>query len=157
MRLLISALVLFIGVSVASAQKERKFIRTGNKEFSNEKYIESEIEYKKALDNLGEGKSSFEAEFNLGDSYFKQEKYEEALNQFKSINQEDLTKDQKAIINTIWEILIWQKRILIMQLNSYKTALKNNPLDDDDTSYNLIVALKMKQQQEQDKQESGSK
>lgn len=152
MRSLLSILMILIAAQ-AFGQKERKYIRSGNDEYKEGKFIESEIEYKKALDKVKEGKSSYEAEFNLGDAYFKQEKYEEAYTQFKSINKENLTKEQKAeILHNIGNTHLAKKEI-DQAIDAYKQSLRNNPLDDE-TRYNLIAAMKMKEQQEQNKDQN---
>ncbi|WP_068473461.1 tetratricopeptide repeat protein [Saccharicrinis aurantiacus] len=142
--------VLFIGIGTTlSAQKERKFIRNGTSFYNDSNYIESEIEYKKALDKLDEGERSFEAEFNLGDSYFQQKKYEDALKQFQSIDTEKLNKEQKGALhhNIGNSYMAQQQPDLNNAIESYKTALRNNPADNE-TRYNLIAAMKMKQDQE---------
>ncbi|SMO42518.1 Tetratricopeptide repeat-containing protein [Saccharicrinis carchari] len=152
MRSLLSILLILIAAQTF-AQKERKHIRSGNDQYNEGKFIESEIEYKKALDKLKEGKSSFEAEFNLGDAYFKQEKYEEAYNQFQSISREGLTKVQKSELwHNIGNTYITKKEI-DKAIDAYKQALRNNPLDDE-TRYNLIAAMKMKEQQDQNKDQN---
>lgn len=150
MRILLISVLLLGSISLMG-QKERKHIRNGNGEYNEGKFIESEIEYKKALDKLKDGESSFEADFNLGDAYFKQEKIEEAFNQFKGISLENLTKEQKAMVLHNLGNTYLAKKDIDNAINSYKEALKNNPLDDE-TRYNLIAAMKMKEQQEQEDQ-----
>ena len=53
------------------AQKERKYIRQGNKEFDNSNYENSEISYRKAADL--ENEKSHKTAFNVGDALYKQE------------------------------------------------------------------------------------
>ena len=57
------------------AQKESKFVNKGNKEYKNEKFVDSEVEYRKGLEK---NKSSFSANFNLGNALYRQEKYSDA-------------------------------------------------------------------------------
>ena len=59
---------------------ERNSIRGGNKLYSDEKYTESEIEYRKALDA---NPDSWMGMYNLGNSLFRQGKYEAAFEQYK--------------------------------------------------------------------------
>ena len=61
------------------AQKESKFVNKGNKEYKNEKFVDSEVEYRKGLEK---NKSSFSANFNLGNALYRQEKYSDAAEQF---------------------------------------------------------------------------
>ena len=61
------------------AQKEFSDVRSGNKEYKKENYTGAEVDYRRALDKNDKG---FEAHFNLGNSLFKQQKYEEALQEY---------------------------------------------------------------------------
>ncbi len=65
--------------SALNAQNDKKFIRKGNREYEKSKYSESEISYRKAIDN---NKQSADAVFNVGDALYKQNKFEEAGKQF---------------------------------------------------------------------------
>ena len=64
---------------VAYSQGDKKFIRQGNREYEKEKYSDSEISYRKALDK---NNASADAVFNTGDALYRQKKYEEAGKQF---------------------------------------------------------------------------
>jgi tetratricopeptide (TPR) repeat protein len=68
-------------------------VRAGNKFYNSEKYIEAEVEYRKGLQK---NPSSFEANYNLGNSLFRQNKYKEALEQYKTAAA--LHPDDKAKI-----------------------------------------------------------
>lgn len=142
--ILITAL-LFITTLAVQAQQERKFIRSGNSQFDEEKYLESEIEYRKALDK---DKNSFEAQFNLGDALFKQEKFDEAIDQFNMLAGMEQTPENLAKVyhNLGNSYFVSQK--FPESIAAYKNALRNNPADDE-TRYNLIAAQKMLQQQQQ--------
>lgn len=132
------------------AQKERKYIRQGNKEFDKNNYEESEIEYRKAADV--EKNKSHKTIFNVGDALYKQEKYEDAINEFNEIADLDLDKDEKAkIYHNIGNSLL-QSQKYKESIEAYKNALRNNP-NDMDTKYNLIYAQKkLKEQQQQQQQ-----
>lgn len=127
-----------------SAQEERKFIRSGNSHFADSAYLESEIEYRKAIDKAGD---SFEAQFNLGDALYKQEKFNDALDQFQILagtetNPERLAKVYHNIGNSYFAM---QK--LPESLEAYKNALRNNP-NDHESRYNLIAVQKLLEQQQ---------
>lgn len=128
----------------AQAQDERKYIRKGTSQYGDENYLESEIEYRKALDKE---KASFEAQFNLGDALFKQEKYDEALEQFQSLSAKE--KDKYRLSQIFHNIgnTHFVKQEFEKSIDAYKKALRNNPMDDA-TRYNLIAAQKMLQQQQ---------
>lgn len=131
------------------AQKERKYIRQGNREFENEKFEESEIDYRKAID-LDE-KKSYKPLFNVGDALYKQEKYEEAIDQFNNLADYELRKEEKAKIYHNLGNSLLQSNKLQESIEAYKNALRNNP-NDMDTKYNLAYAQKKleEQQQQQD-------
>src|SRR5690242_4977207 len=80
-----------IGIQNLYAQSERKFIREGNKSFDNKKYSDAEVAYKKSL---SKNQKSYEGNFNLGDAYYKQGKYDEAAKQFELSQSQN--KDKKS-------------------------------------------------------------
>ena len=83
------------------AQQERKFIRGGNDLFKDQDFEKAEVEYRKALDMEVK---SYEGAFNLGDALYKQKKYDEALQQFQSLAQNEKNKEKLASCTTISEI-----------------------------------------------------
>jgi tetratricopeptide (TPR) repeat protein len=136
-------------LSSISAQNERRFIRKGHEYYENEEYVESEVEFRKALEKDPE---SFEARFNLGDALFKQEKIDEALEQFQAIRNN--TDDRQKISNVYHNIgnAFFARQEYEKSIEAYKEALRNDP-DDNETRYNLIVAQKMLKEQQQNKQD----
>ena len=134
----------------AFAQKERKYIRQGNNEFENANYENSEVSYRKAVD-LEENKSH-ETAFNVGDALYKQEKYEDAINQFNSIADLDISKEEKAKIYHNLGNSLLQSDKLQESVDAYKNALRNNP-NDMETKYNLAYAQKKLEQQQQQNQD----
>lgn len=132
----------------ANSQNERRFIRKGTRLYQDEKYLESEIEYRKALEQKG---NSFEARFNMADALFKQEKVDEAIEQFQAIASQAPDKEKKSDVYHNIGNGYFAKQELEKSIEAYKEALRNDPLDDQ-TRYNLIVAQKMleNQQNQQD-------
>ena len=127
------------------AQEERKHVRRGNKIYDNGDYEKAQIEYQTAKELNGD---SFEATFNLGDAFFKKEKYDEALNQFKELTErENLTPEQAgaAWYNLGNAYMATQK--LDEAIEAYKNSLRARP-DSMDAKYNLEYAKSMKQDQE---------
>jgi len=146
--LLLTGLFLFISASMMG-QGERKFIRQGNKEYKDEKFDESELLYRRALDK---DKESYAGEFNLGDALYKQEKFEDAARNFKELteNEEDPIKLSQLYHNLGNSHL--QANQLEESIESYKNALRNNPLDEE-TRHNLAFAQNMLQQQQEQQQQ----
>jgi len=130
------------------SQQEKKYIKEGNELFDNKKYQEAAKSYQQALKK---DKDSYKATFNLGDAYYKQEKYEDAAQQFQALTHRATSRDtlSKAYHN-LGNALLKSKKYE-ESINAYKNALKNNP-SDEDTRYNLAYAQQMlKQQQQQNK------
>lgn len=135
---------IFVG---AWGQQERKYIRQGNTQYQNDKYVESEEAFRKALDK---DPKSFEAQFNIGDALYKQQKLNEALEQFQALAGSTTDKSRLASLYHNIGNIYFAAGKFDESINAYKTALKNNPADNE-TRYNLIAAQKMKQEQEQNK------
>lgn len=148
-------LILIVFQSISSfSQEERKFIREGNSNYKSSNYSESEISYRKALEKTPQ---SYKAGFNLGDALYKQKKYEEAANQFQSLTNLDISKEDKAkVYHNLGNSLLQSKDEkgqpkIKESIEAYKQSLRNNPTDVD-TKYNLAYATKMLQQQMQQQQ-----
>ena len=135
------------------AQGERKFIRQGNREFQKEKYSESEISYRRALDK---NKGSADAVFNTGDALYKQEKYEDAAKQFTESHRMNEDKEKKAgsMYNLGNSFLKSGK--LKESIEAYKNSLRLDP-GNMEAKYNLAFAqdrLKEQEQQQQQQQQN---
>ena len=130
-------------------QTERKYIREGNKYFKNKEYDNSEISYRKALE---EKSNSFEALFNLGDALYKQEKFEDAAGEFNGLSQTGNDRLCRASsFHNMGNSLLKANKIE-ESINAFKNALRNNP-DDLETKYNLAYAQDLLQQQQQQQQQ----
>lgn len=142
-------LVLFIfslSLLHLSAQGEIKDIKKGNNYYNKDKFVEAEVEYRKALEA---NPKAFEAVFNLGDALYRQEKYSEAAEQFKSaaaISGQDKSK-LAASYHNLGNALLQENKIE-QSIEAYKNALRNDP-SDHDTRYNLAYAQHLLKQQEQ--------
>jgi tetratricopeptide (TPR) repeat protein len=154
-------ILLLIFVSVAAmGQNERKFIRKGNRyykqamensdsaRFDSINFVNAEVEYRKALEKKP---NDFNAQFNIGNALFKQNKMYEAGTQFEQLIETAPTKEDKgkAWFNYGNSLLSQQKPD--ESIEAYKNALRNNP-SDIEAKYNLEFARKMKQQQQQQQQ-----
>lgn len=131
------------------AQKERKYIRQGNKEFEKANFDNSEISYRKAVDL--EEKKTHEPAFNVGDALYKQEKYEDAAEQFKNLADYELSKEEKAKVYHNLGNSFLQSKKYQESIEAFKNALRNNPTDLD-TKYNLAYAQKKLEEQQQQQQ-----
>ena len=170
-------IISFILISIAvSAQKQvRKEIRTGNKAYNEQRYETAQEHYQKALEaNAG----SKEASFNLADTYYKQQQWDNALKEFQHYltveteKTENMSGAWRNIGNTYLKKKAneskqtatpqqgqQQEDNLQMSLEAYKKALRLNPKDDE-ARYNLAVVQKMikdNQQNNQNKQDKQDK
>lgn len=128
-------LFIFITLSL-SAQNEKKYVRQGNNEYSAKKYSEAELSYRKALEKQA---SSTTATYNLGNSLYRQEKFQDAADEFSRAGDAVADKKDKAeafhnLGNSLLQSQKYQESI-----DAYKKALRNNP-NDLDTKYNLSLA-----------------
>ncbi len=150
MKYLLLIFILLLNNIMVFSQKEKKYIREGNKHFGKEEYENSEVSYRKALK---EESNSFNALFNLGDAIYKQEKYEDAAGEFSGASQMNTDKINRAkTFHNLGNSLLKANR-LEESIECYKNALRNNPADLE-TKYNLAYAQDLlKQQQQQQKQD----
>ncbi|TAJ12744.1 tetratricopeptide repeat protein [Marinilabiliaceae bacterium JC017] len=131
-------------------QEERKHIRQGTTNYNEEKYLESEIDYRKALDKEA---NSYEAQFNIGDALYKQKKYPEAADQFQILASTEKDKQRLASIYHNLGNSYFAMNELEKSIEAYKNSLRNNP-EDHETRYNLIAALKKRKQQQDQQQQN---
>lgn len=157
LKMKVSYLIISILISTfVYAQNERKFIREGNKLYNDSNFEESEVSYRKAIDELPD---SYSAAFNLGDALYKQGKFEEAANQFQALANKDLSKEELAkVYHNLGNSLLQSKdekgqARLQESIDAYKQALRNNS-EDLETKYNLSYAMRMLQQQQQQQQQN---
>lgn len=141
----------FMFFSVAlNAQSDKKYIRKGNREYDKTGFSDSEVSYRKAINN---NKQSPDAVFNIGDALYKQNKFEDAGKQFiENINlNEDKNKKSSALYNLGNSLLKANK--VQESIEAYKGSLKLRP-DSKETKYNLAYAQDLlKKQQDQQKQQ----
>jgi tetratricopeptide (TPR) repeat protein len=152
----ISFLIFVFCLSLANGQNDRKYIRQGNGKYSDEKYQESEILYRKALNA---DKMSGNATFNIGDALYKQNKYEEAGKQFAENAQKskDDLKKADSYYNLGNSFLKGKK--LKESIEAYKNSLRFNP-ENQQAKYNLAYAqdqLKMQENQQQQQDQGDNK
>jgi len=131
-----------------NAQAERKHIRQGNREYSDNKFSDSETSYRRALDI---NRNSPDAIFNTGDALYRQDKFEEAGRQFleSSSKSDDQSKKATAFYNMGNSLLMAQK--IEESIEAYKNSLKLDP-GNMQAKYNLAYAQDLLQQQQQQQQ-----
>ncbi len=149
--------ILLLLHGVVYSQADKKFIRQGNREYNKEKFSESEVSYRKAIDD---NRRSPDAVFNIGDALYKQNKYDEAAKHFsENINMNE-DKDKKAAgLYNLGNSLLQSKK-LKESIEAYKGSLKLDP-DNIEAKHNLAYAqdllIQQQQQQNQDKENKDNK
>ena len=141
----------------ASAQENHQWLIQGDNSYKSGNFNQAEEAYKKA----NESKSEVKSQYNLGNSVYNQERFEEAIDYYQGAVSKALTPEQKSkalynLGNAHYMAQQYDKSI-----DAFKGALKINP-DDLDAKKNLSLAqqqLLMQQQQreEQQNQQEGEK
>ena len=143
-RSLFLSAVLFIS-SLALAQSKRELNNDGVDLYKTKKYADAEVKFKKGLEKDPE---LFQGHFNLGDAYYKQRRYDEAIQSYKnSLQFTEHKENQSKVYHNIGNSLLKQQKYQ-ESIGAYKNSLKQNP-DDLETKYNLSYALNMIKQDKQ--------
>ncbi|MBT3422800.1 MAG: tetratricopeptide repeat protein [Bacteroidetes bacterium] len=172
--------ILLSAITVLSfGQNEHKMTRKGNKLYTKNQFTDAEANYKKALEI---DQKHEQASFNLGDSYFEQGRYDEAITQFTisanttddnhlknrayyNLGNSNLEAFKSIKESSNQEEMQKKSQYLDQSIEAYKEALKVEPTDME-SKYNLSYALKNKpkgegqnnqQNQDQDKKEDQEK
>lgn len=153
--MMIRLFALFLPVlTAASAYGQNREISKGNKEYNEKRYRNAEAAYREAISKKP---GEFTGIYNLGNALYRQEKFEDAAQQYMSAmgNEKNPASRSKAFYNLGNALLKNQQ--YKESVDAYKQALKINP-DDEDARYNLSYALqKLKQQQQQSGQNKDQK
>lgn len=134
--------------SAAFAQSLRSLVNDGVEKYNEKKYTDSEISFRKGAEKEP---NNFEAVFNLGDSYFRQGKYDDAIKYYQQALGKTQDKDLKAETHYNIGNSLLKSRKLKESIESYKNSLKLNP-NDRDAKYNLSYALKLLQNEQNQNQ-----
>ena len=132
--------------SIALQRKARKMVRSGNELYEKQQFTDASVAYKKALANS----SSYDkASYNLGNALYQDQNFKEAIPQYELTAKTAEDKYTKAeayhnMGNAFMETKNYQGAV-----DAYKNSLRNNP-NDDETRYNLAVAQKLLDKQNQD-------
>ena len=152
-KIIIGILVGFLCVGTITGQKaEREHIREGNKLYNNDQFTEAEIAYRKSIEV---NPRSIEGVYDLGNALYKQQKYPEAVEQYRIIasQSERLLTENSKNVNRIAHVfhnlgnISMQNKDYAQSIEAYKQSLRLNPMDDE-TRYNLALAQKLLEDQE---------
>ncbi len=153
-------LILFaIGSQESFSQSLRGLVNDGVENYNEGNFSDAEVNFKKGVEKAPE---SFAAKFNLGDAFFKQQRYDEAIKSYNSamaFAKDDL--ERARVHYNIGNSLLKAQKIK-ESIEEYKKSLKLNP-GDQEAKYNLSYALELlknkddQQQQKNDKDQNKDK
>lgn len=153
-------LLLLVAVSASAQKAERDYIRKGNRFFKDSVYVDAEVNYRKALEVNPKSTVSM---FNLGNTLIQQNKLQEAMEQYVGATKIEKDKSNLAQIYHNMGVIFHSQKDYAKAVEAYKESLRNNPKDDE-TRYNLALAQKQlqdqqnqDQNQDQDKQQDQQK
>ena len=138
-------LVLFSAAGLG--QSGKKYVREGNRNFKEKEYEESEVSYRKAINKETD---LFDANFNLGDALYKQEKFDEAANEFNGLASQDGSNKELAKTYHNLGNSLFKSQKIEESIAAYKSSLRYYP-DDQETKYNLSYAKDLLKEQQQKK------
>lgn len=149
MKLNLSLFVILLLVNCGFSQSNRSTLNEGVDKYDEKKYTDAEVDFRKVAES---SPKSFEANYNLGNTYYKQEKYDEAIKSYQSAFENAKDNESRAkIFHNVGNSLLKSNKIE-QSVEAYKTALKYNP-NDQDTKYNLSYALEMLKNKDKNKQD----
>lgn len=139
-KLLLSA-ALTLALCAASAQMypERREIRKGNALYEKGEFQTAEERYRRAVEKAP---GSYEAAYNLSNSLYKQERYDEAEALAGTLAADSAYMDNAAAAFYNKGNAQFQQRKLQEALESYKESLRRNP-DDMEAKFNLAYVQKL--------------
>ena len=118
------------------------YVYEGN-ELVNEDFTSAEMEYRKAI---SEKPTNAVGAYNLGNAYYKNQKFREAVLRHQEVIKTATTKEEKhKAYHNIGNALMQGKQCK-EAVEAFKSALRNNP-NDDETRYNLGLAKKCAEEQ----------
>ncbi len=144
-------LAFMLGPTNTYAKSERQLVREGNAAYATADFALAETQYLKSL-SKHQQRDLDEARFNLGDAYYKQERYEQAAVEFSRLAAHTLNDKTRALAYHNLGNAHLKAQKLEECIEAYKKALRVNP-QDDETRYNLAYALLMQKQQEEQEQQ----
>ena len=149
MKLNLSLFVILLLVNCGFSQSNRSTLNEGVDKYDEKKYTDAEVDFRKVVES---SPKSFEANYNLGNTYYKLEKYDDAIKSYQSAFENAKDNESRAkIFHNVGNSLLKSNKIE-QSVEAYKTALKYNP-NDQDTKYNLSYALEMLKNKDKNKQD----
>lgn len=145
MKIWTTILLLLVMAATAFAQPDRKDVRKGNRQFRKENYPAADIHYRKAL--LADS-TSVAAHYNLANTLYREEDFEQAGSQLGKIAQTAPATPHAADYFYNTGDVALKKKDYKAAVEAFAASLLIRP-DDIDAKENYIYAKKMLQDQQQ--------
>jgi Ca-activated chloride channel homolog len=140
------------GISLTAwAQPGHRSLRDGDKAYKSEDFPAAQSSYQEAL----EARNSAQGNYNLGNTYFQQGNYEEAVKRFEEAAQLATGKGARASAYHNLGNAYFQQKNYEKSVEAYKNALRQYP-NDLETKFNLAKAQRMIQVQPPTPQDQNS-
>ncbi len=136
-------LLLIVGTMMVSAQTDRRFIRSGNRDYrggAEGAPAKAEVKYRKAL---SANANNAQAMYNLGCALTAQKKDSAAMEMFSKAASIETNKTRKAMCYHNMGVLLQSHRQYAQAIEQYKQSLRLRP-NDNETRYNLVLCQKLK-------------
>jgi tetratricopeptide (TPR) repeat protein len=138
-----------LNLPLLSAQNNRKLNREGVNAYEDSAYSDAELKFMKALEA---DTTSMEAIYNIANTLYKQDRFEEAGKIFEELSSTIEEKEYLSDIHHNMGNSFLKNNDYQKSIEAYKNALRLAP-GDDETRYNLAYAKTKLQQQQQEQQE----
>ena len=149
--LYIFVFLMAVALADVSAQVDKRDVRRGNRDFRKENFKEAELDYFRALvkDSL-----SFAANYNMANTLYRQENYDQALKHLEKIA--DMAADSPAAADYYYNLgnVAMAKEDYQKAVDAYKQSLLRNPADLEAKENYIYAKEKLKQQQDQQNQQN---
>ena len=143
-------ITLFFSINSTNAQSAHKYLKQGNGAYKIKDYKKAEGHYRDAQ----AAERSYKGSYNLGNSVYMQQRYDDALEMFEGVATRAADGDLKAKAHYNQGNAHMYKQDFQKAVEAYKNSLRTNP-SDMEAKKNLAFAKKMldKQQQQQSNQQ----
>lgn len=148
MRFFLFLLPLFAPLFLAAQGDPHPHLRDGDLAYRANDYAEAELAYRRALNEAPSG----QAQYNLGNTLYQQQRYDEAMQAYAAAGEQlgDPALEAAAYYNlgnAAAQQQNWQEAV-----DAYRNALRRDP-NDSATKYNYAQALERLRQQEQEQEQ----
>lgn len=142
--------LLTAGLADVSAQVDKREVRRGNRDFKKENFKEAELYY---FRGLAKDSLSFAANYNMANTLYRQENYDQALKHLEKIAE--MAADSPVAADYYYNLgnVAMAKEDYQKAVDAYKQSLLRNPTDLEAKENYIYAKEKLKQQQNQQNQQ----